>query len=395
MTDWQRLETEVRSLVARKKFMSIEWKFYQKNKLKTEGIVNAEKSRIKFKTKDNPIYRIYSMTKPLISVAALIGIERHKLHLADPLIKYLPIFENVAVHLSTGKKHRVKRQITILDLLTHNAGFSYGFNNDCHIGKMYKKDKLIHNSSLKLKEFVEKIAQYPLAFQPGTQWKYSIATDVLARVLEIIFNDSIENILTTLIFKPLDMSDTSYFLSKEKYSRLMPIYGEPNLDLVFRETSPQVQQTEVDLKSFYSPNKNTYNARGGHGLFSTAEDYGKFCKALLADTYGKNPNLISKTILNEALSNRIPRQQIPIKINGEARLGYGWNLLGRVNQAKKENGSKPAIKEFGWSGAATTYFWVEPNSKIIGIIMTQQLGQHYPLGEKLRAICTQTLNKKT
>ena len=394
MTDWQKLETEVRSLVSSKKFMSIEWKFYQKNRLKTEGIINGEKSRIKFQTKDNPIYRIYSMTKPLISIAALMGIERHKLNLADPLIKYLPIFENVAVELSTGKKYKVKRPITILDLLTHNAGFSYGFNNDCHIGKMYKKNKLIHNSSLSLKEFVGKIAQYPLAFQPGTQWKYSIATDVLARVLEIIFNDPIETILTNLILRPLNMSDTSYFLSKEKYGRLMPIYGEPDLDLVFQATNIHSQQTEVNLNSFYSPHKNTYNARGGHGLFSTAADYGKFCKTLLADTYRKHPKLVSKDILNDALSNKIPRQQIPIKINGEARLGYGWNLLGRVKQIKEDSNLTPVIEEFGWSGAATTYFWVEPSSKTIGIIMTQQFGQHYPLGEKLRATCTQILNNK-
>ena len=232
------------------------------------------------------------MTKPIISLAVAIAFEQEKLQFKESLIKYLPEFKNAKVKLNPGSFEPLKRSITIFDLLTHNAGLSYGFNRSCLIGRMYKNDKLINQSKLSLKEFVEKLARYPLDFQPVTKWRYSLATDVLARVLEIVYDKPIEKILAELIFKPLKMTDTAFFVPKEKKFRLMPVYGEPNLDDVTKASSKRKQSSVVDLSDFYPWKKEDYKPRGGHGLFSTINDYSKFCKAIIDDPKQNKNKLI-------------------------------------------------------------------------------------------------------
>jgi len=384
MKSWNKFEEKIQSLINEEKFISIGWKIQSINKVLTEGLINGEQSRIQLKKSNHPIYRIYSMTKPLISMLALMAIERNKLSLQDPIKNYLPYFGKTEVETSSLLREKLTRPITILDLLTHTSGLSYGFNNDCHIGTQYRNNRLIHRSNVSLKEFVEYVAEYPIAFQPGTKWQYSLATDVLAHILEIIHDAAIETILADLILKPLSMKDTAYFVPKEKLWRLMPIYGEPDLDRVTDSQSKVRQLNEINLECFYSSNKKKYQARGGHGLFSTTADYSTFCKVILEDVIKNSKKLISKNMLTFALKNQLPLSQIPIKINGEAREGYGWNLIGRVKTLKSKVSSNSKLREFGWAGAASTYFWIDPYLKITGTIMTQHLGHGYPIGEDLR-----------
>lgn len=390
-----KFENKIKSLINKKKFISVELQLLTNNEIINHSIFHADHSRKKLSISDRPIYRIYSMTKPIVSLASLIALEQKKLCLNDPVKKYLPYFDNIFVQLPSGKMEPLNRPISILDLLTHNSGLSYGFNFDCHIGRLYKKDKLIHKSDLSLAEFVSQISEYPIAFQPGNDWRYSLATDVLARVLEIIFDGTIENILSKLIFTPLEMVDTGYFVSSDKSWRLMPIYGEPDLDNVADKTSEKKQLHELNLENFYSPKEKSYKARGGHGLFSTVNDYTKFCTALLQEKYNNTNRIISKKLLNYALNYQIPNQQVPIKLNGEAHLGYGWNLLGRASLKKIRIDNNSYPDEFGWAGAASTYFWINPNLKTTGVVMTQHLGQEYPIGEKCYKIYRNTLHKQT
>ena len=389
-----KFEEKIRSLINEEQFLSIEWKIQSIDKILSEGLINSKQSRVQLKKTDNPIYRIYSMTKPLISLLTLIAVEQDKLELKDPVKKYLPYFKNVEVETCSLKREKLNRPITILDLLTHTSGLSYGFNGDCHIGNQYKKNQLIHQSNVSLKKFTKYVAEYPLAFQPGTKWRYSLGTDVLAHALEIIYDNSIETILTDLILKPIQMDDTAYFVPKEKYWRLMPIYGEPDLDKVTDPESKGKQLNEINLEDFYSSNKNFYKARGGHGLFSTTDDYSKLCKVILEGIMEKSEKLISKKLLIFSLRNQLPLDQIPITINGEAREGYGWNLLGRIKTSNSKISNNSQIGEFGWAGAASTYFWIDPNLKITGTIMTQHLGHGYPIGENLRDFFTNIVSNK-
>ena len=388
MNYWQKIEEKIQSLINKQEFISVEWNVISNNRTASRGLIQADDSNTELQAIDKPIYRIYSMTKPVVSMAAIIAIEQGKLSLKDPLTKFLPYFSDAKVQLRSGSTEQPNRPISILDLLTHNSGLSYGFNSNCHIGKIYRKENLIHNSNLPLEDFVKLIATYPLAFHPGSQWQYSVSTDVLARVLELLFDQSIDRILSDLIFKPLGMRDTGYSVMADQNWRLMPIYGEPNLDLVTDKLADRKKLTKIDLSKFYSQDQKKCSPRGGHGLFSTLADYTKFCIAILQDLKSNEKNLVSQQTLKFALKNQIPAEQIPISLNGEARTGYGWNLIGRVRLQENNEFTKSRFEEFGWAGAASTYFWIDPNLNSIGVVMTQHLGHSYPLGEKLENICS-------
>ena len=146
MNKWRKLEKKINSLITEKKFMAIEWKIQVNGKTVSKGISHSKTAQLQLQVSDFPIYRIYSMTKPIISLAVAMAFEQKKLQFKEPLIKYLPEFKNARVKLNSGLFEPLRRSITILDLLTHNAGLSYGFNRSCQIGRMYKNDKLIRKN---------------------------------------------------------------------------------------------------------------------------------------------------------------------------------------------------------------------------------------------------------
>ena len=171
MKSSNKFEEKIQSIIKEEKFISIGWKIQSMNNVLTASLINGERSRVQLKKNNDPIYRIYSMTKPLISMLALMAIETGKLNLRDPVKKYLPYFSKTEVETSSLLREKLSRPITIFNLLTHTSGLSYGFNYDCHIGNRYRNNRLIHQSNVSLKKFVEYVAEYPLAFQPGTKWQ--------------------------------------------------------------------------------------------------------------------------------------------------------------------------------------------------------------------------------
>ncbi len=332
---------------------------------------------------DRPIYRIYSMTKPIVSVAALMLIERGALHLFDPIAQYAPEFAQMRVLSSDGSLVPANRPITIEDLLTHRAGFTYEFLHGCHVAPYYRDARIIQDGGRPLADMMAALARLPLALQPGTAFRYSVSIDVLAHVIERATGNALIETLNELLFEPLDLQDTAFQVAPEKRDRLLPMWGAvdlhglPSLEPVAHELKP------LDVEEMY-PTDNAEFRRGGHGLFSTLPDYLEFALAL-QDGQGRAAEpLLSRKMLEMLRANRIPPQQLPLRIGMNVMPGYGWGLIGRVMLDSGLAVGLTGVGEFGWSGAASTYFWVDPVERMSGVVMTQYLGSMVPLSEDMR-----------
>ena len=373
------------TLIKAEEFSTIEWLICQSGNTLSKGFVKSKNSKFSHTGKKNPIYRIYSMTKPIVSFATLIGVEQNKIKLYDNVSTYIDSFKNVKVLSKNGCLQDPMRPITIEDLLTHRSGLSYGFNRFCPVGQKYAQDGLINKNHLNLADFVDKIAEFPIAFEPGTAWRYSVSTDVLARVLEIVFEDGIENILKNCVFNQLDMNDTDFYVPNEKLPRLVPMSGDPNLDKITDINDIPPDLTETNMDGFYPSDRLRGQPRGGHGLFSTVADYQKFAKLLLNGETTSGKRIISPAMLHFSLQNRISREQMPLYIDTIPQNGYGWSLLGRIMENTSKSLTLANKGEHGWAGAATTYFWVDPQYDLTGVVMSQLLGSRFSLGEEIRS----------
>ena len=212
--------------IKKKLIAGLEWDVRIKDKVLSSGVAGHKDAKSMDPLIENQIYRIFSMTKPIVSVACIRLIERNKLQLNSIAQEFIPSLSSLKVIRPDGALERLKRPITIADLLTHTAGFSYSFNIGCQVASFYKDSNLLNDPSLSLEEFVDKIARLPLAFQPGEAWRYSVSIDVLGRILEIVENKRLEEILKELIFDPLGMNETSFFLIKLKPKDLCQCMGQ-------------------------------------------------------------------------------------------------------------------------------------------------------------------------
>lgn len=340
----------------------------------------------------NPLYRIYSMTKPMISVAALMLIERQQLRLYDPLVNYLPEFANQQVLNAGQGLQRRTTEITIEHLLTHRAGLSYDFLPDCPVGARYREQHLVDDGRRSLASLVSILAGLPLASQPGEQWRYSYATDVLARVIEVVTGQRIDAFLAQNLIDPLDMQDTGYRIPPGRQSRLLPMYGAQSVSEIM--TPPDGQQTlrPTDLSESHPVDDPDFR-RGGHGLYSTVGDYMKFAEFLLDGVTDDGERLLSEPMHAMMWNNRINSELMPLSIGPNYFPGYGWNLFGRVMVDTGQAMWLTGPGEGGWSGAASTYFWVDPGRSFCGVVMTQYLGSVIPLGINMLSAAYSSLDQ--
>lgn len=328
------------------------------------------------------IYRIYSMTKPVVSIMALILIERGQLRLSDFLMQYIPAFAVTEVLCESGTEPP-QRPIMIEDLLTHRSGLSYDFVPGCPVAEQYSDIELMNGVHRNLEEFADCLASFPLAFHPGTRWHYSYSTDVLARVLEVASGQRLDQLLEENIFAPLGMGDTGFSVPADKQARRLPLYGFAKIDLSW-SVPPAHELLLLDGEAIYPSQPGHDTLRGGHGLFSTCADYIKFATMLLSGQAPNGKSIISTPMHTMMQANRIPPQQLPLSLGPMAFPGYGFCLLGRVMQDVGQAMSLTAAGEFGWEGAAGTYFWVDPKNQLVGVVMTQFLGTYLPLGDDIR-----------
>ena len=331
---------------------------------------------------ENSIYRIWSMTKPIIAVASLQLIEEKKINLEDPITEYLPEFKDIQVmKKKDGSIRDVEKIIeypTIKDLLLHTAGFSYNFLAD-PVGKEYDRIRLFNSDTTTLEEEIKILAKAPLLFQPNTSWRYSVSMDVLARIIEIVRGESLQKILDKKIFYPLNMKDTGFSVSKENQKRVMVSY---EFDPLKKKLSELISDPQKIGNYGYPLNINSY-ARGGHGLFSSLNDYAIFAKMLHTGKSEKGEQVLNNQTLKLISTNFLDPKFFPIEIatigivkdenyvNGLE--GYGWGLGCRTLLDPSKQNNLGSIGEFGWAGAASTYFLVDNNKNLSATIMTQVL----------------------
>lgn len=386
-----RLQDIADSYVNRNLYAGIAWQVDKAGATIARGTSGTGDEERKVPLGDDAIYRIYSMTKPIVSFMALILIERCQLRLSDFVMQYIPAFSDTEVMCQDGTEPPA-RPMTVEDLLTHRSGLSYDFVPDCPIASRYSEIELLNRPELSLSEFVDRIASFPLAFHPGSQWRYSYSTDVLARVLEVASGLSIDQLLADNIFGPLNMVDTGFSVPQAKQARLLPLFGFESIDLSYTVPPPH-DLVLLDGEAIY-PSRTGHNAlRGGHGLFSTCPDYIRFATMLLT---GKGPDghpLLSPAMHELMLANRIPENQMPLRLGPMTFAGYGFCLIGRVMQDLGRAMSLTGREEFGWEGAAGTYFWVDPGEQLVGVLMTQFLATYLPLRDDIRVAVYGMLNQ--
>ena len=376
--------TEIAQKFIEKKLIAgLEWDVRIKDQVLSSGVAGHKDARSSKPLKKNQIYRIFSMTKPIVSMACIRLIEKNKLHLNSIAQEFIPTLSSLKVIRPDGALERLKRPITIADLLTHTAGFSYSFNIGCQVASFYKEANLLNEPFLSLEEFVDKIASLPLAFQPGEAWRYSVSIDVLGRILEVLEGKRLEDILRSLIFDPLGMNETSFFLDKTKADRLMPMHGTNNFNELI--SLNQKDLVVVDIEKTHPSEGLNIHERGGGGLFSTVKDYQLFCKFLLDRMDKEGTPLISSMMHNFMLKNRIQKNLLPLKLGPRLLDGYGWNLIGRVMIDSGQAMSLTNNGEFGWAGAATTFFWLDIEKSLSGVMMTQYAGRDLNLANEFRA----------
>jgi CubicO group peptidase (beta-lactamase class C family) len=304
------------------------------------------------------IFRIYSMTKPIVSVALMMLVEEGRLFIGDPLAKFVPEFANPRVGVEKdGKLELVaaERPITVQDLLRHTSGLTYAFTGVSAVQRLYAKARL-GAPDLTNAQLVAALAKLPLIDQPGTSWDYGHSTDVVGRIIEIVSGQSLGAFLQERILTPLGMSDTAFFVPPDKQDRVAkPFAKDP-------DTGETVTLTETNFES------------GGGGLWSTMDDYERFAQMLYLGGALGNTRLLGRKTLEFMTADHLgPHVRI-----GTAFLlapGHGFGLGFAV---RREVGLAPTPGtpgEFFWGGIAGTAFWIAPKEELIAMMMIQAPGQ--------------------
>jgi CubicO group peptidase (beta-lactamase class C family) len=329
------------------------------------------------------IFRIYSMTKPVTCVALLMLMEEGRLRLSDPVSHYIPAFREVKVleDITNPQSRRVdvERQITIRDLMTHTAGLSYGdeyiFLDDLYREQVWEVQRSRPNMTLK--ELVEAIAGLPLAFQPGTRFRYSAANEVLGYLVQVISGMPFNEFLKQRIFDPLGMPDTDFWVPPQKLNRFCATYG-PGDSVDLKVVDP------LQSRRYSQP---TPCPKGGSGLVSTAGDYLRFAQMLLNHGELDGTRLLGRKTVELMTMNHLPAGIHPF---GMTYRGYGLGVSMVLDVAQSQ--LPGSVGNYGWSGAAGTYFWVDPREELIGILMIQFKPDYlYPISDDLRILTYQAM----
>jgi CubicO group peptidase (beta-lactamase class C family) len=308
------------------------------------------------------IMRFYSMTKPVTSVAVMMLVEAGKINLEDPIAKHLPEFKGVQVFIGTTQggfvTEPVRREPTVRDLLRHTGGLTYGFMGRTPVDMAYEKAGVLAPSNT-LAGLTRKIASLPLLYQPGTQWNYSVSADVLARLVEVVSGQSFDEFLAQRIFKPLDMRDTGFFVPPDKQARFAAVQG-PEDD--------QLKVIEIPVTTGFLHRPTLFS--GGGGLVSTARDYMRFCQMIAAGGELDGKRLLRRETLQMMTTNQLPKEAYPISLGGFSIPGVGFGL-GFSVQVEPGLLSAARVGEYGWSGLASTTFWISPKDDVSVIVLQQ------------------------
>jgi CubicO group peptidase (beta-lactamase class C family) len=317
------------------------------------------------------IFRIASMTKPIVTVAALSLYEEGRLFMSDPVSKYIPAFKDQKVGL---ERAAVEREMTIQDLMRHTSGLTYGNRGTTEIYRMYPQSSNESSLTLTMDEFIERLAKAPLLYQPGTRWEYSLSTDVLGRVGEIVAGKPLGEVLAERVYRPLKMTDTTFLVPADKRARIAQgLPTHPDTGAEYKLADPSV------------PRK--FDCGGGCAV-STAGDYARFAQMLV-----NRGALDGARVLGPKTVELMTADHLAGIAHGPAYYagpGYTWGLGLAV---REHNGGAPmagSAGDFFWPGAFATYWWADPREQMIVVFMTQSpLGRHYQ--QLIRALVYQAV----
>jgi CubicO group peptidase (beta-lactamase class C family) len=338
------------------------------------------------------IFRIASMTKPVTIVAAMTLVEQGRLNLSDPVSRHLPEFKDVKVGVEkkdvSGTLVLVletpRREMTVLDLMRHTSGLTYGFTGKSLVRERYAQEK-IDEPGLNNAAFVSRLSRAPLQNQPGEVWDYSVSTDVLGRIVEVVSGMELEQYFAEQIFRPLGMTDTGFWVS----------------DPAKRSRIAEVQADTTTGKRPATPDKTVQIRQGGGGaLVSTASDYARFCQMLLNGGELDGARIVSRKTVEQMTQNHLPEGikinhfPVPvIDVRPEAGNGFGLNLM--VRTADGRSPIPGNIGDYTWPGIFGTYFWVDPKKELVVVMMIQVPASAGPIRYKywtqMREIVYRTL----
>jgi CubicO group peptidase (beta-lactamase class C family) len=351
-----------------------------------EGMADIERRK---PATPETLYRLYSMNKSLASVAAMTLYEEGYFQLDDPISRFIPGFSGQRIWSGGGfgavQSEPALRDITFHDLLTHTSGLTYGFMQANPVDAMYREQNIDRlGIDMTLSEFVEKVSNLPLIAQPGTRWNYSVSTDVLCRLVEVISGQSYDTFLTERLLQPLDMKDTTFYVPAGKINRLAACYMPgPDGGLQLQD-DPETSQFAGPLMAPF-----------GAALVSTASDYMRFCQFLLAKGSHSGRRLLGRKTIELMMTNLLKGD---LAAMGQPRfaectfhgIGFGLGFSVLLDPASAQITGSPG--ECGWGGMASTAYWVDPAEDLVVVMMTQLIpSSRYPLRRELRVLAYQAI----
>ena len=338
----------------------------------------------------NTIYRIYSMTKPITTVAALMLYEEGCFQLDDPVAKFIPAFADTRVFAGgdadSFTTEPLARPVTVHDLMIHTSGLTYGFQHEHAVDALYRKRQVEFNANVgPLAGVVEAAAAQPLVFQPGTRWNYSVSTDVLGRLVEIWSGVPLDTFFDERIFRPLGMRDTGFHVPEGQGDRLASNY-------VQADDGGLALADPAGESRFLKP---AATLSGGGGLVSTAADYLRFLRMLRGRGALEDARVLGRKSVELMTMNHLPGDladmgrprfaEMPL-----AGIGFGLGVSVLLDPAKARILGSPG--EYAWGGMASTAFWVDPAEDMIVLLLTQLMpSSAYPIRRELRVLTYQAL----
>ena len=343
-----RVSTALQGLVDNEKIAGASVLVARKGKVaffETFGMMDLEAKK---PVDEDTIFRFYSMTKPVTSVAVMMLVEQGKIELDDPVSTYVQSFKGLKVYDESGTTGEPSREMTVRDLLRHTSGLTYGYFGNTPVDQMYRRRGVL-NRNASLKDMAQILGGIPLLYQPGTKWHYSVSTDVLGHLVEVVSGQSLDMFFQKQIFAPLSMTDTAFYVPAEKVHRFAVCYGPE------RDEGLKVSDDPSTSQFLRKPGQPS----GGGGLVSTIGDYLQFCSMLLNKGELDGRRLLATETVEMMTRNLLPDS---VDWNGE---GFGLGVSVQVTEGRYGAG------EYGWGGAASTHFWIHPQQELIVIALSQ------------------------
>ncbi len=342
---------------------------------------------------EDTVFRIYSMTKPIVSAAAMTFFEEGRFQLDDPVARFLPEFADTPVWVegedATMRTEPVADSLKIWHLMTHTSGLVYGARNDSPVGAMCRANGIdfSRRNDRSLATTVSELAKIPLRWQPGTRWEYSVATDVLGRLVEVVADQPLDEVLKERIFDPLGMAETGFQLQDGQLSRFAALFNakDGGLELAERPDENASAARKVTLFS------------GGGGLVSTMGDYLKFAEAVRRKGALGDARILGRRTVELMTMNHLPGNSdmagMGTPVHSETSyegIGFGLGFSVVLDPATAK--AACSTGEHAWGGAASTAFWIDPVEDVVVVFMTQVLpSSSYPIRRELRSLVYQAI----